>query len=397
MTNSREIKKALTRAFKGVKFSVTTENVLCETITVKWTGYPFINEVKTITDAWNTYQDHSDSMTDYFHYTGTEIKFERSLSEDEADFLSVGILQSVVGYNRVDGNAIVWNSKYQYFEMEKDNFRSWDDTREVNQLLRDWKENGLATSLEDSPQAQESAYQAKLQKEEEERLEFESNLLPLIQGDYAGTPANDNLNYIVIHWHEGIQTIKEEAKFSSFKSANDAIRKIFDQTSMEWKEDGGYYKLKFSIHFADGEVYTGRLDLSPREDNPFTTENVIGKHCVDFLEWQIKDNDCLEAKEYLKKYCFDDSFNRSSDLKAVASEWLMTDNTQFSNLVVGSGYTSQELHATISKVANNRLESTDTGSNPLEIKYTDWVQKKINQGQASKIISFDDWLDIHSS
>jgi hypothetical protein len=30
---------------------------------------------------------------------------------------------------------------------------------------------------------------------------------------------------------------------------------------------------------------------------------------------------------------------------------------------------------------------------PIEV-YSQWVQEKINKGQASKILSFDDWMEI---
>ena len=110
---------------------------------------------------------------------------------------------------------------------------------------------------------------------------------PFVQGDYNGTPANDNLNYVMIRGHEGVQAIENDAKFSSFKAANDAIRKIYDQHGTKWVDDRGCDKLDFSIYFTDGEVYQGTLGLSPREDNPFTTENVIGDHCVSYLEWPI--------------------------------------------------------------------------------------------------------------
>lgn len=414
MTNSREIKKALTKAFKGVKFKVTTRNVLCETITVEWTGHPFVNQVKTITDAWNTYQDHSDAMTDYFHHTGTEIKFERRLSQEEIDFVVPGILR--LEGKSVDGVHIELkvNDYSEYFVGNEDGRYNYHvNCRDHNKALENYHLNGMAVEL-DSYEAEHAkddylystnkdAWLAKVEQEKQQKqAEYEAKQAEieatLIQGDYTGTPANDNLDYIVIHWHEGVQTIKEGAKFSSFKSANDAIRKIFDQEGMEWSDDQGYEKLKFSIHFADGEVYAdGRLDLSPREDNPFATDNVIGKHCVDFLKWQVENSDCQEAREYLEKYSFDDSTKSGSDLKAVASEWLIEDDAKFNNLVVGSGYTSQELHATISKVANDRLEAAIPGSDILEAKYAEWVQKKLAQGQAGKIVSFDDWLDIHNS
>lgn len=335
MTNSREIKKALTRAFKGVKFKVTTRNVLCETITVEWTGYPFINQVQAITDAWNTFQDHSDSQTDYFFYTGTEIEFKRKLSQEEIDFVVPGILD--LKGNTVSGVAIdFYTSKWRECFAGKDengNFNYQVDCERHNKLLKSYLQNGMSVEL-DSYEAkrQKDNYlyatdhdawlakieQDKQQKEAEKekaRLEFAAKLSPLVKGDYNGSPANDNLDYIVIHGHEGVQAIETNAKFASFKSANDAIRKIFDQYGMEWRDDQGYYKLDFSIHFTDGQVYAnGRLDLSPREDNPFNTDNVIGQHCVEFLEWQIASNNDDRAKKMLKDYSFEDIAPKPSNV-----------------------------------------------------------------------------------
>lgn len=311
MTTSREIKKALTAKFKGVKFSVKTRNVCCETITVEWTGYPFIEQVREITEPWNTFVNKSDIYTDYFSYSGTEINFSRNLTDDEASFLSTGILKAA-GYSKVDGIPIIWDNNSSYFKMESG--YNWGATREVNHLVDDWLKNGLSISLDESPQAQDAAYEARKQQEEFARLEFQSKMSPLIQGDYTGTPANDNLNYVMIHWHEGVQAIENDAKFSSFKAANDAIRKIYDQHGMEWSNDIGYNKLKFSIHFTDGEVYEGRLDLSPREDDPFSTDNIFAKHCVEFLEWQIKNNNCQDSKAYLKKYSFEDIAPKPSNI-----------------------------------------------------------------------------------
>lgn len=316
MSTSREIKKALTKAFKGVKFTTKTRNVLCETVTISWTGGPFINQVKEITDAWHTYQDHSDIMTDYFHYTGTEIQLNRELSQDEIDFVVPDIFS--LNGRIIDDLEIVFNPNTQSFIVPKDPY-GYRLTKH-NESLNAYSKNGMAIEL-DSHEAEkakddylrttnaeawtikhEQEKQAKKDEELAKHKEIESRL---IQGNYTGSPANYNLDYIVIHWHEGVQTIAEDAKFSSFKSANEAIRKIYSHENMIWGYMG-YDKLKFSIHFTDGEVYAdGMLYLSPTDDNPFTTDNVIGEHCVNFLKEQSSKNN-LEAKSILEIYRFDD-------------------------------------------------------------------------------------------
>lgn len=310
MTASREIKKALNKAFKGVKFTTKTKNVLCETVTISWVGGPFINQVKQITDAWHTYQNHSDAMVDYFHYTGTKIELNRELSQDEIDFVIPGIFS--LNGRIIDDLEIVFESNTQSFLVPQNPYRY--RFIKQNESLKAYSENGMAVEL-DSREAErakdnylfttnteawtakcEQEKQAKKDEEVAKRKEIESSL---IQGDYTGTPANYNLNYIVVHWHEGVPTIAEDAKFSSFKSVNDAIRKIYSHEDMEWGYEG-YEKLKFSIHFTDGEVYAdGRLYLSPTGDNPFTTDNLIGEHCVQFLKEQ-------SDKSMLENYKFED-------------------------------------------------------------------------------------------
>ena len=306
MTTSREIKSALTKAFKGVKFSVTTRNVCCETVTVEWTGGPFINEVKAITEPWNTFEDHSDSMTDYFSYRGTEIKFERNLTQDEIEFLAVGILGLHGKF--VDGTEIEFNVKQEWFRKIGDEYFYNDLTRDHNQSLREWKQNGLAVSLEESPQAIEAAYQAREKEIENARKEREEKRGELIQGDYDGTPADDNLDHIVIHNHEGFEFIEWGAKFKNFKSAHDAIVKC-----CEFHTDTNVGKMAFSVIFRDGYEYEGQMYLSPNEDHPSKTDNVIGDHCVDFLAYGAKHGSYGQGEgkeayqELLDKYRFEDA------------------------------------------------------------------------------------------
>jgi hypothetical protein len=125
------------------------------------------------------------------------------------------------------------------------------------------------------------------------------------------------MTHIIIHWHEfssNYNVIPEETKFNSFAEAHTAIRNIYHNDPQKVTCIGGYDKLKFSIYFADGESYEqGRLDISEREDNPFTSENIIGSHCIEFLTYMAEKENSESAKEMLEKYSFEDV--SESDLK----------------------------------------------------------------------------------
>lgn len=387
---SREIKKALTKAFKGIKFSVTTCNVLCETITVSWEGGPFINQVKEITAAWDTFENHSDPMTDYFSYEGTKIEFNRSYTDEELEFLAVAIPE-LKGLS-LDGYNVLFSKDYLRFYGE--GLEPWDRVNCPlhchNKALRDWLDNGLAVSLEQSPaaiQARQEAYEAECKAISDAK---KTEIGELIEGDYDGIPANENLDHIVIHWHEGYQVIKEDSKFKSFKSAHNAILKICDHNW--WGENMGYYKLRFSIVFTDGEVYTGRLDLSPREDNPFATDNIIGKHCVDSLNYLISQGE-EGCQEYLDKYSFSDPVD-NSDNQAIASEWLLDEDAVSHVVSLAETVTPDRLNQIFSEVAESK--NANAGKDDTLQKYTKWVSDKVATGQHSKIITFDDWLEIYT-
>jgi hypothetical protein len=309
MTTSKEIKKALNKAFKGVKFSVKTENRLCETIIVSWVGGPFINQVKEITNDYHTYQNHSDAMVDYFHCTGTKIEIDRKLSQEEIDFVVPGILS--INGRIIDDLQIVFEPlqacfvvpahPYKYrFIKQNESLKAYHENGMAIELNSREAENAqddylLATDPENWTIKHEQKKQEEFKRNEERNEERKKAEINLIKGDYTGSVNDGNLNYITVECHEGAPTIAEGAKFSSFHSVNNAIREIYKKT--KWGH-AGYDKLNFSIHFLDGKVYKGRLDLSPVEDNCFATENVIGDHCVRFLK---KHNDLM-----LEKYKFSD-------------------------------------------------------------------------------------------
>ena len=514
MTTSREIKSALTKAFKGVKFSVTTRNVCCETVTVEWTGGPFIDEVKTITDEWNTFENHSDIMSDFHSYRGTEIKFERNLTHDEMEFLSANVVD--LGGKVSSGYELYFCPDYECFRIVGDSdFNHRHIPEKHNKAVRDWKQNGLAVSLDESPQVIEAIREAHKKEIETARKALEEKRGELIQGDYDGTPADDNLDHIVIHWHEGFEFIVNDAKFKSFKSAQDAIVKC-----CKFHTDTNVGKMAFSVVFRDGEVYEGRLYLSPNEDNYLATDNVIGKHCVEFLEHcknkglqYTANKKAIDVDEYLEKHRFEDEIqliqgdytegmvngiikcielnwhegisvvedcakfatfksfheavlkvcdinnedfanyqgcytklkftihyvNGSSEWgrldlclvednpyktdniikshwagsteyqqledvtnysknnnNAIAAEWLLDDDHRENVLMIAQNekVESVELHTMFTDSATAKINESKES---LLEKYSQWVAKKIASGQANKIITFDDWQDIHTA
>lgn len=105
---------------------------------------------------------------------------------------------------------------------------------------------------------------------------------------------------IKIHWVEGKQRDKFPKTFTSWTEANEFL-KFYTPGDNE-----GYNKAKFTVTFEDGDQYQdGRVDLSPREDNPYATNNVIGKHIYDYLTWLVnnsKSTETLESKREIQKY-----------------------------------------------------------------------------------------------
>lgn len=111
---------------------------------------------------------------------------------------------------------------------------------------------------------------------------------------------------VLIHWAEG-NTSKYDKfpkRYKTFAAANKAVIPVYKSIMDEIKRygGGGYNKVKFTVTFQDGEQYEGRLDVSPREDNPTTTTNVIGKHIKEYLQYYIEKENSKEAAEFLEKY-----------------------------------------------------------------------------------------------
>lgn len=71
-----------------------------------------------------------------------------------------------------------------------------------------------------------------------------------------------------------------------YREANTELLVVYSAWS-SGGNDMGYDKASFTIHFEDGAVYNGRLDISRKTDNPTTTSNVIGEHVYEHLNYYI--------------------------------------------------------------------------------------------------------------
>lgn len=104
---------------------------------------------------------------------------------------------------------------------------------------------------------------------------------------------------IEILWSEGDQSKfdKFPKKYKTWKAANEAIKPI----ALDTKEYDSYNKVKFIVTFEDGETYEGRLDVTyDRYDSPFKSDNVVGNHIKEFLNYEL-DGEHSQATEETKK------------------------------------------------------------------------------------------------
>lgn len=206
-----------------------------------------------------------------------------------------------------------------------------------------------------------------LLREVEEVEEIDRNYSELIQGDYNGVPLNDDVDYIMIHWHEGYDRVQEGAKFGSLKSAHEAVKHIVHEDELRHE---GYTKVKFEIVFRNGrESWEGRLDLSRSEDNPYAVDNIFVAYAEEYSRGSLLDS--LTRGGH--------SNDAGGDQGEAVSELLV--NTGGMELTVGL----------------DRIQAKpDAIKSPTE-QYAEWVQSKINSGEVAKIIPLKDWIDIREA
>jgi hypothetical protein len=112
------------------------------------------------------------------------------------------------------------------------------------------------------------------------------------------------LKEIIILWAEGDQSKYPTfpAKYKTWESANDGVKPMLEEKT------GGYNKVKFEVHWEDGDTYEGKLYVSESEDNPYATNNVFGKHIFDFINNYLirykknNENEDSEYQDFLQKY-----------------------------------------------------------------------------------------------
>jgi hypothetical protein len=294
MTTSREVKKVLTAYFKAlgekIKFSCTTGRVSCsDVIKVQWAGEPCEDEVWEVVKGFHTLQDKSDMMTDYFHRTGVEIRLERWMDEADREFIETYVVPELP-----QGYTLEFDNWTQSYYVKHDGYHVYTGD-EVYQSLKSYSKTGAIAGANIERKLERATAQPVAP-----RPQPEPELLP-------GEEVDTKKTYITIHWAEGLQIYKECAQFQTFKTAHDAITDIY-LANRESVLDGGYIKLKFTVHYPDGETYTGRLDMSPREDDPTTTDNILKKHCMEFLDWQVSQGETtqLEVDKWVAQHGFSD-------------------------------------------------------------------------------------------
>lgn len=113
------------------------------------------------------------------------------------------------------------------------------------------------------------------------------------------------LKAITIHWAEGDNSKYDKfpQSYSSYVATNKALIPIYEDILSSGY--GGYNKVRFTLLFEDNETYEGKLFISDKVDNPTLTDNVIGEHIKDHLNWVIEEDaiaDTTEVKNLLNKY-----------------------------------------------------------------------------------------------
>ncbi len=165
-------------------------------------------------------------------------------------------------------------------------------------------QNSITVDANDNESAIEKAKEAVSEVYGSDMLKKFSFNVPakMNNGGMIGTK-KIQLKEILIHWVEGdtSKTDKFPQTYTSWKDANNALKPLIAA------EGEGYNKAKFTVTFSDGEKYDGRLDLSQKEDNPTTTDNVVGNHIHDYLRNTLSnsrtsDESKKEIREWLNKY-----------------------------------------------------------------------------------------------
>jgi hypothetical protein len=79
----------------------------------------------------------------------------------------------------------------------------------------------------------------------------------IIHFDFTAPAPTHTVEAITWHWNEGIQYFDHEDNRLSLDEADRYLRKV----ACDHSPGGGYSKVKFTAHFADGKTYGGRFDV----------------------------------------------------------------------------------------------------------------------------------------
>jgi len=114
-----------------------------------------------------------------------------------------------------------------------------------------------------------------------------------------------NLKAITIHWAEGDNSKYDKFPqlYPSYEATNKALIPIYEDIIKD--SYGGYNKVKFTLLFEDGETYEGKLYVAENHDNPTITDNLIGHHIKEHLNWVVRENivsDTTEVTNFLNNY-----------------------------------------------------------------------------------------------
>ena len=184
---------------------------------------------------------------------------------------------------------------------------------------------------------------------------------------------------------EKFPTIEQLEDFLNEKAANETSIKIWVRIPIPNTENHTYgFKCEtYDGLFLNLKAYCMQSLKSSIQYCSYDEESSdIYKHLLNCCEkaWGLsRSSDC---RSYSKKT------SKELDREAVSSEWMIENDTQLTNLVQKANYSSQELHITMSKIISKHQD--------LKTKYTEWVNLKMAKGHISKIISFDDWLEIYT-
>lgn len=128
---------------------------------------------------------------------------------------------------------------------------------------------------------------------------------------------------ITILWSEGVYSDLTPAKFLTYEEANEFLRNNISRRYVDGKEKVGYAKTKFEILWDSGETYEGRVDID-MEYNPFTTNNVIGCHIVDFWNYYLQQPRNIDDKEEIEKFLQTHDLGKCDKFPSVLDKYAQT-------------------------------------------------------------------------